>query len=329
MKPILPVAAVLIFAGAAFCQLPQCGAIGGWQQQGQARAYDSSNLFEYMNGNSEGYFIYNFATMKGVTCQSGESTIVIDISEFSDPEYAYGMFTSTRDPRLPVEKLGISGQVTPRKVIFVKDKYYVELGANPEKDFTKELRAYAATIEKSISGRTTIPEIIGWFPKEDLAGENSVRLIPESVLGLRLLKSGYVGQYRFGKGFIVREASPRSCRAVDEQAEAALRRNQAGDDCGRSLHRNRQVSERNVRVPERQLCRWFRGFEGRPGRRCGINQARRKHPIDSDSENQSNTQSKPREKTHGEHRKKLFSVFSVLFSSMAEKGPKLNRKFTP
>jgi hypothetical protein len=208
MKPILPVAAVLIFAGAAFCQLPQCGANAGWQQQGQARTYDASNLFEYMNGNSEGYFIYNFVTMKGVTCQSGESTIVIDISEFSDPEYAYGMFTSTRDPRLPVEKLGISGQVTPRKVIFVKDKYYVELGANPEKDFTKELRAYAATIEKSISGRTTIPEIISWFPKEDLAGENSVRLIPESVLGLRLLKSGYVGQYGFGKGFIVKEASP-------------------------------------------------------------------------------------------------------------------------
>lgn len=145
---------------------------------------------------------------KQTSAQAGESTIVIDISEFSDPEYAYGMFTSTRDPRLPVEKLGASGQVTPRKVIFVKDKYYVELGANPEKDFTKELRAYASTIEKGISGQTAVPEVIGWFPREDLAGENSVRLIPESVLGLRLLKSGYVGQYGFDKGFIVRESSP-------------------------------------------------------------------------------------------------------------------------
>ena len=35
-----------------------------------------------------------------------------------------------------------------------------------------------------------------------------MRLIPESVLGLRLLKSGYVGQYGFGKGFLVKEASP-------------------------------------------------------------------------------------------------------------------------
>jgi hypothetical protein len=208
MKWRFPFVAVLIVAGTAFGQLPQCGTIAGWQQQGSPRAYDSSNLFEYMNGNSEGYFIYNFVEMKGLTCKSGESTIVIDISEFSDPEYAYGMFTSTRDPRLPMEKIGVSGQVTPRKIIFVKDKYYVELGANPEKDFTKELRAYAVAIEKSLSGQTTIPETIGWFPKEDLAGDNAVRLIPESVLGLRLLKSGYVGQYGFGKGFIIKEASP-------------------------------------------------------------------------------------------------------------------------
>ncbi len=217
MKWIPSITAVLIFAGAAFGQLPQCSALVGWQQQGPARSYDSSNLFEYMDGNSEGYFIYNFVAMKGITCQSGENTIVIDISEFSDPEYAYGMFTSTRDPRLPVEKIGVSGQVTPRRMFFVKDKYYVELGGNPEKDFTKELRTYASVIEKSISGRITAPEIISWFPKEDLAGENAVRLIPESVLGLRLLKSGYVGQYGFGKGFIVRESSPEAAAQLMEK----------------------------------------------------------------------------------------------------------------
>lgn len=198
---------VLMFAGAAFGQLPQCGAVSGWQQQGKERAYTADDLFEYMNGNSEGYFIYRFVNMKGITCESGESTIVIDISEFEDAEYAYGMFTSARDLRLPVEKLGTSGQVTPRRLFFVKDKYYVELGANPEKDFTSELRAYATIIEKGISGQTKLPETLDWFPKQSLA---SARLIPESVLGLRLLKSGYVGQYDFGKGFIVKEASPDS-----------------------------------------------------------------------------------------------------------------------
>jgi hypothetical protein len=205
MRNTFSIVSILLFAGAAFGQLPQCGAVAGWQQQGQNRAYTSDDLFEYMNGNSEGYFIYRFVGMKGITCQSGDSTIVIDMSEFEDPEYAYGMFTSTRDPRLPEEKIGTSGQVTPRRILFVKDRYYVELGANPEKDFTSELRAYATIIEKSISGQTTLPETLSWFPKENL---NTARLVPESVLGLRLLKRGYVGQYDFGKGFIVKESSP-------------------------------------------------------------------------------------------------------------------------
>ena len=211
MRIIIPLAFVLAFAGAAFGQLPQCGAVTGWQQQGANRAYTADDLFEYMNGNSEGYFIYRFVSMKGITCKSGDSTIVIDISEFEDPEYAYGMFTSTRDPRLPEEKIGTAGQVTPRRIIFVKDKYYVELGANPQKDFTSELRAYTAIIEKGISGQTTLPESLGWFPKENL---DTARLVPESVLGLRLLKRGYVGQYSFGKGFIVKESSPESAAQV-------------------------------------------------------------------------------------------------------------------
>jgi hypothetical protein len=42
------------------------------------------------------------------------------------------------------------------------------------------------------------------FPSE---GQQSPRLVPESVLGIRILKRGYVAQYDFGKAFVVREAS--------------------------------------------------------------------------------------------------------------------------
>jgi len=204
---------VFAFAGTAFAQLPQCSAVPGWKQQGPLRTYDESNLYEYMDGNSEGYFPYKFVEMKGITCQSGDITFVIDISDMTDPEYAYGMFTSTRDPRLPIEKVGTSGQVTPRRVFFAKDKYYVELAANPEGDHTAALRAFMSIIDKSLSGQTDIPKAISWFPKERLNPE-SVRLVPESVLGLRLLKSGYVGQYEFGKGFLVKESSPEAAAEV-------------------------------------------------------------------------------------------------------------------
>jgi hypothetical protein len=213
MKIGICVAAVLMSVGTAAAQLPPCTAVSGWTQHGPARSFDPDNLFEYMNGNAEAYLLYRFAAMKGITCQSGDSTLNIDISEMEDPEFAYGMFTSTRDPRLPIEKLGVSGQVTQRKGFFVKGKYYVEISANPEKDHTATLRAFLSIIEKSIQGRSTLPDAFGWFPTENL-NPDSIRLVPESVLGLRLLKSGYVAQYQAGKGFLVHESSPEAAAQV-------------------------------------------------------------------------------------------------------------------
>jgi hypothetical protein len=213
MRLALVVVCVLLSMGSAMAQMPPCTAVQGWTQQGEARSFDADNLFEYMDGNAEGYILYHFVGMKGISCQSGESTLNIDISEFEDTEFAYGMFTSTRDPQLPTEKMGVTGQVTQRKGFFTKDKYYVEISANPEKDHSATLRAFLSIIEKNIPGRTTLPDAFGWFPTENLAPD-SIRLVPESVLGLRLLKSGYIAQYQAGKAFLVRESSPDAAAQV-------------------------------------------------------------------------------------------------------------------
>jgi len=213
VKTGLVVVAVLISAGSAMAQMPPCTAVPGWTQRGEARRFDADNLFEYMDGNAEGYFLYHFVGMKGISCQSGDTTLNIDISEFEDTEFAYGMFTSTRDPRLATEKIGVTGQVTQRKGVFTKDKYYVEISANPEKDHSATLRAFLSIIEKNIQGRTTLPDAFGWFPTENLTPD-SIRLVPESVLGLRLLKSGYIAQYQAGKAFLVRESSPEAAAQV-------------------------------------------------------------------------------------------------------------------
>jgi len=213
MKIGIFTAALLLCAGTAAAQLPPCTSVPGWTQQGPVRNFGPDNLFEYMDGNAEAYLLYHFVGMKGITCQSGDATLTIDVSEMEDPEFAYGMFTSTRDPRLPVEKIGVSGQITQRKGFFVKDKYYVEIAANPENDYSATLRAFLSIIEKNIQGRSTPPDALGWFPTENLTPD-SIRLVPESVLGLRLLKTGYVAQYQAGKGFVVREASAEAAAQV-------------------------------------------------------------------------------------------------------------------
>lgn len=214
------------FVVAALCaaQTPACDLAPGWTQQGAARAYEASNLFEYMDGNAEGYLLYGFVAMHGVTCAHGGDTILIDVSEFADGDSAYGMFSANRDPRLPGESLGTGGQVTPRRVIFTKDRFYAELAANPDKDHTPALRAFSSALEKLLPGSVEPPAALGWFPA---AGQKSVRLIPESVLGLRLLKRGYVAEYEFGKAFVVRESSPEAAAAVMDKLRARFEVGQA------------------------------------------------------------------------------------------------------
>jgi hypothetical protein len=134
---------------------------------------------------------------------------------------AYGIFASNRDPRVPVEKIGMSGQVQPRRAIFVKDKYYVEFAANPEGDHTAALRTFVSAMEKRISGRTELPATIGWFPTGKLVA-GSLRLVPQSVLGMSQIKRGYVAQYEFGKAFIAAESSPEAASGVMEKLKARM-----------------------------------------------------------------------------------------------------------
>lgn len=209
----MKILAALFIALSAMAQVPTCAVAPGFPQEGKLRQYDSETLYEYMNGNSEGYFLYSFAKMQGVTCKKGDISVVIDISEFKNEEFAYGMFTGNLDPRQATEAIGANGQVTPRKAIFVKGKYFAEIAVEPEGEHTAFLKKAAADLEKLIPGSTSAPAPLGWFPKEKLQ-PGSPRLVPQSVLGLRMLKSGYLALYEQGKAFVVTEESPAAATAL-------------------------------------------------------------------------------------------------------------------
>ncbi len=202
-------AAGLLFALTLLTAAPTCQS--GWTQHGPARAYTADNLFEYMDGNSEGYLLYGFQTMQGITCEKAGVTLIVDISDFGDPESAYGMFSSTRDPRLPSTKIGMGGQIVPRRAIFAKGKYYVEIAANPEGDYSAVLQNWADALASTLEGRTDPPPEVACFPAEN---QQSLRLVPESVLGIHLLKRGYAAEYPSGKAFLVAEDSDAAAAAL-------------------------------------------------------------------------------------------------------------------
>lgn len=223
---------ILAAASALLAQTPDCSIVAGARQEGKLRDFDTETLYEYMDGNSEGYFLYGFSKMRGITCKAGEVTLIVDLSEFRSPELAYGMFTGNLDPRVPVEKIGAGGQVVDRKVIFVKGAYFAEIAAEPEGKHAELLRAAARAWEKKIQGSVEPPAELGWFPKEKLQA-GSPRLVPQSVLGMRALKRGYLAQYEQGKAVVVAEESAGAAQAVFAKLKERFSPNtaaEAGDE---------------------------------------------------------------------------------------------------
>lgn len=205
MKAPVLVFFIAALATSAAGQSPlSCDLVPGWQQSGTDRHYTADNLFEYMDGNAEGYLLYGFVRMQGITCKSGANTLVIDVSEMEEPDLAYGMFAANADPNLPTTNIGMVGQIQPRRGSFVKGRYYIEIAASPDVDQTASLTTFCNQLEQRIEGQRNLPEALGWFPKENLT---SVRLVPESVLGLRQLKRGFVAKYAQAQAFIVPEVS--------------------------------------------------------------------------------------------------------------------------
>ena len=197
-----------------------CHFVPGYEQSGPKRDYTPDNLFDYRDGAAEGYLIYSFARMQGIDCKSGSTVLSIDVSDMTDADSAYGMFSANRDPRQPIAKIGMGAQLLPQSLLFAKGKYFVEIietdGAT-DSNQTATLQAFAAKIEPILEGRTTPPEELSWFPAEN---QESAKLVPESVLGLKLLKRGYIAKYTAGQAFIVIEQTPDSAGAVMNKLRA-------------------------------------------------------------------------------------------------------------
>lgn len=215
MKTCRLLLVVLLAVGSAGAQdYLNCHFVPGWEPTGTKRQYASDNLFEYKDGAAEGYLSFGFVRMEGISCKSGANTLDIDVSEMADADSAYGMFAANADPAMPTAKLGMGGQVQKQSASFAKGKYYVELAevaANADSDDTAAMQTFATRMLEHLQGRETPPAVLDWFMKDDLV---SMRLVPESVLGLRQLKRGYVAKYKQGQAFIVQEDSAESAAAV-------------------------------------------------------------------------------------------------------------------
>ncbi len=184
---------------------PDCRLVPGWRQQGEARRYGPDTLFQHKDGGADAYLAYGFTRMQGVTCLDGAGNeLAIDVSEMGDPDHAWGFFAANLPPG---EDVGSARQVLPTSAMLARGRYYVEIVAQPDRDHRAALGAFLDALGEHLPRAAHVPAAASLFPQDGIE-PGSLRLVPESVLGLAPLRSGFVARYGSGRAFVVEEATP-------------------------------------------------------------------------------------------------------------------------
>ncbi len=189
--------------------LPASGAVAGWERSGEAKVYVPADLFDYMDGQAELFFVYGFEKLAVQEYQRGqESPIIVEVYQVTSPADAYGLFSFYAAGE-PVD-LGAGGAVEPGRLIsFWQGRFYVRVFAYGEAE-QESLLALARQVAAAIPGEGTLPELVTRLPQENLvpgsvrffhqklALDNLLWLGEENILNLSEQTNAVLAAYAYG-----------------------------------------------------------------------------------------------------------------------------------
>lgn len=150
------------------------GNINGWSVNESDRYFDNETLYDYIDGSAEMFLSFGFSKVfNRIYSRGNQPDILVDIFYMNSSYDAFGVFTHS------VGKLehefGQQSQQTEGAIIFWKSNYYVSILCHPETTESREaISKLAGVVDKSINETGTLPEVINYIPKRNLA-EESVR----------------------------------------------------------------------------------------------------------------------------------------------------------
>lgn len=146
---------------------PRSGDVTGWRPSGEVQRYNRDDLFDYMDGEAEMYFVYGFMEMSVQEYISDEAdTVRVEIYEVDTDANAYGLFTFYRGGRFL--DVGNEGDLARGgRVSFWRDRYFVRV--YPVKDAEESvLESFARFIAVELPFGGSPPDLVGRLPVERL-----------------------------------------------------------------------------------------------------------------------------------------------------------------
>jgi hypothetical protein len=194
--------------------------LGAWRQSGEVRYFDGGNLFNYMNGASDGYLEYGvvaLATTEYVpeaTVGGSPRTVTVEVFDMGSAEGAFGKWSRIAgeqgDPVQVAARfvaIGAGGLQGGADLTFWKGQHLVKLTyLDEDPNATEEgmrsasrdvLGAMARTIADGLPGGTDPPAEIRRFPADGLIAHSPVHF-KRAVLGREGMGPGWRAWYERG-----------------------------------------------------------------------------------------------------------------------------------
>lgn len=160
--------------------------------------FTPATLENHLDGEAEALKRYDFkscAYAEYAPGGQGNQFITADVFEFGAPIDAYGYYTSQRNARAKIVKIGAEGYQEESDLNFWKGPYYVRLAitATNKTSFQPELSKLAAAIAAKLSGPTTTPDIVKLLPPGYTPRTEQYRL--NDIAAQSYIRNGMVAKY--------------------------------------------------------------------------------------------------------------------------------------
>ena len=143
--------------------------IPGWKPVSPISLYDKETIFDYIDGAAELYFAYNFNKVATTEYTDGDTSIIIDIYDMSDPEGAFGIYSLNRYEGANYVNIGNEGILVDASLDFWKGKYYCKVYSfDTSEKYQNTVIEIGHKLSSRIKDSGCEPQIIGMLPTEGL-----------------------------------------------------------------------------------------------------------------------------------------------------------------
>ncbi len=141
--------------------------LNGWESDGDGVYYDSSNLYDYIDGGAEVYLAFNFRKL--FACQyekPGQPAIIVDLFDMGSPMDAYGVYFN--DLREGDDAgIGQNSEWMDGSLFFHKGGYFVSIISFDEtEEAWKTVRDLGKYLDDKIEAEEFTPGLIQFIPPD-------------------------------------------------------------------------------------------------------------------------------------------------------------------